>query len=271
MTLLIWTLLKFCHLTAATFSNFHHQDCLVPHGYDEDPSFAEWIHRQRTTRASMLKDKKPNAMAAERMKKLEDLGFHFTVHVDKWMDHWTLLKEYKEKHGHCQVPTHYAENPKLGRWVHTQRHQRRLQAKGKRSCMTDERVALLNKLDFSWEVRPSLERPRATWQQRLEELKTFHEETGHFRVPAGTHPQLHSWCQEQKQRLKNLDKNEGKDSSKRMGPDRVKALEDLGFTKDLELVAPGDEDKDDAAAAEAVPEAVVAETSEAETEMVETV
>jgi Helicase associated domain len=133
----------------------------------------------------------------------------------------------------CQVPTHFSENPRLGRWVHTQRHQRRLQLKGKKHCMTDERVQLLNDLEFSWEVKPSLERPRATWQQRLDELKNFLAEHGNFHVPAGADPALHSWCQEQKQRLKNVRK--GKDGSKRMGPERIKALEDMGFTADVEL------------------------------------
>jgi len=199
------------------------------------------IHRQRTTYATLMKEDKPNPMIKERMDKLTEIGFNFTVHSDKWIDHWELLKRYKEQHSHCQVPTHYAENPKLGRWVHTQRHQRRLQLKGKKSCMTQERVDLLNQLDFSWEVRPSLERPRATWQQRYNELKNFHQEHGDFKVSAGTHPALHSWCLEQRNRLKNLDKNGGKDISKRMGPERVKALEEIGFTKNAELTTSNSE------------------------------
>jgi hypothetical protein len=207
---------------------------LVPHGYDADPSFAEWIHRQRTAYASMEKEEKINPLVKERMDKLMVLGFNFTVHSDKWLDHWKMLKEYKDKHGHVQVPTHYADNPKLGRWVHTQRHQRRLQQKAKKSCMTQERVDLLDQLEFSWEVRPSLERPRATWQQRLDELKDFHAIHQHFRVPPGTHPQLHSWCQEQKHRLRNVEKV-GKDVSRRMGPERVNELQVMGFSKDIEL------------------------------------
>jgi Helicase associated domain len=135
----------------------------------EDPSFAEWVHRQRTTHAHWMKQQSdqddPQAeqlnkrhhllkeIVEHRMKLLEDLGFHFTVHYDKWMVHWEELKAYKEVHGNCMVPTHCTENPQLGRWVHTQRHQRRLQLKGKKSCMTDERVQLLDSLGFSWDVR----------------------------------------------------------------------------------------------------------------------
>lgn len=103
--------------------------------------------------------------------------------------------------------------------------------------MTEERVKLLDGLDFNWEVRPSLERPRASWQQRYDELKVFHQENGHFMVDAGLSPMLHSWCQEQKQRLRNIDKI-GKDTTKRMNPDRVEQLLEIGFTKDVTLAPP---------------------------------
>jgi hypothetical protein len=210
---------------------------LVPHGYDVDPSFAEWIHRQRTAYAAMLKEDKPNPLVQSRMVKLEEIGFNFTVHSDKWMDHWQMLKLYKEKHGDCQVPTHYAENPKLGRWTHTQRHQRRLQVKGKKSCITNERVALLDQLGFSWEVRPALEQVRATWQQRYDELREFHLVHGHFHIPANTHPKLLQWSHEQRTRLQSLNTQSTavEAASRRMGLDRVKALEELGFTKDTVL------------------------------------
>ena len=102
--------------------------------------------------------------------------------------------------------------------------------------MTQERIDLLNQLDFSWEVRPSLERPRATWQQRLDELTAFFKEQGHFRVDPTTMPELSAWCQDQRQRLKLLKKNQGKDTTKRMNPERVKALADLGFTKESPLI-----------------------------------
>ena len=103
--------------------------------------------------------------------------------------------------------------------------------------MTQDRVDLLDKLGFSWEVRPGLERPRANWQQRLDELREFHTTHQHFKVPPETRPQLRSWSQEQKKRLELIDRS-GKDTSKRMGPERVAALAELGFTKDVELGAP---------------------------------
>ena len=206
----------------------------MPHGYEPDPSFAEWIHRQRTTYAAMKKDKAPIALVVERMAKLEEMDFNFTVHSDKWMDHYEQLKKYKEDHGDCQVPTLYLPNTKLGRWTHTQRHQRRLQNKGKRSSMTVERINLLDQLGFSWEVRPAFDRPRATWQQRYDELRAFHLENGHFLVKSEQDSLLHSWAHEQRSRLKNI-AAKGGDSSRRMKPDRQEALARIGFTKDVEL------------------------------------
>ena len=87
-----------------------HGHCLVPHGYASDPSFAEWIHRQRTTYATMINNNNNNTTttlastesnhtARQRMDVLQQLGFNFTVHSDKWTDHWHMLKAYREKHG----------------------------------------------------------------------------------------------------------------------------------------------------------------------------
>jgi Helicase associated domain len=199
----------------------------------------------------MVKDEKPNPLVQSRIAKLEEIGFNFTVHSDKWMEQYLMLKAYKEKHGDCQVPTHYAENPKLGRWTHTQRHQRRLKLKlYKKSSISQERIALLDDLGFNWEVRPSIEQPRATWHQRYDELVEYYTNNGNFLVSPETHPKLYRWCSEQRSRLKKLESHtpaaiateelpvpDG-EQSRRMGPDRVKLLSDIGFTSNVSLAKP---------------------------------
>jgi len=102
--------------------------------------------------------------------------------------------------------------------------------------MTIERFELLNQLDFAWVVRATLERPRASWQQRFEELVQFHGSNGHFKVDALTMPQLNKFCLDQRYRLRLLKKNEGKDVTKRMGPARAKALSEIGFTLDTVIL-----------------------------------
>lgn len=122
---------RFAKLEEFKAKNGH---CNVPHSYKVDPSFGEWIHRQRTAFHKIQKDKAKgkliNPTVEERCQRLEKLGFLFQIQSCKWMDQWRALKEYKEKHSDCQVPTHYADNPQLGRWVHSQRHQRRVMEKG---------------------------------------------------------------------------------------------------------------------------------------------
>jgi Helicase associated domain len=110
-------------------------------------------------------------------------------------------------------------------------------SKNKKSCMTQERIDMLDQLGFSWEVRPSLERPRATWQQRLEELTEYKEANGDFKIHPADMPQLHTWCHEQRLRLNQVDKADAKDS-KKMTKERIEALASIGFDKDVELLDP---------------------------------
>lgn len=104
--------------------------------------------------------------------------------------------------------------------------------------MTLERIRLLDSLFFSWEVRPSNNRPRHTWQQRAAQLADFHQQHQHFLIPPDRMPELHNWAAEQKLRLLNLAKH-GTDATRtmktKMSQDRVVLLQGLGFTKDVEL------------------------------------
>jgi hypothetical protein len=95
-----------------------HSDAMVPHGYKEDPSFGEWVHRQRTsyTTHARSKNKKANPLLEERIDKLKAVGFNFTVHEDKWMDHYNQLKEYRKKQG---VRSHAALMGVLARYFLT--------------------------------------------------------------------------------------------------------------------------------------------------------
>lgn len=102
------------------------------------------------------------------------------------------------------------------------------------SCISEDRIALLDQLGFSWEVRPALDRPRASWQHRLEELQAYAQRNhGSVQVDADEMPNLYAWCLEQRQRLLWYDKHNGDD--RRISPERVQALHAIGFTKDTDL------------------------------------
>jgi Helicase associated domain len=191
------------------------------------------------------------------------------VHVDKWTEHYEQLQEYRKQNGNCLVPTHFSTNMKLGRWVHTQRHQHRLMQRGRKSSMTEERAKLLEELGFSWgmchadsvttgrtrhrertphdlvpaaEVRPGIDRLRVSWHERYSELKSFVQANGHFSVSPVTNAPLYAWCLEQLQRLQAMAEQPTPSADgvrepkvKGLGQDRVKSLADIGFTKDVKL------------------------------------
>ena len=69
-----------------------------------------------------------------------------------WETKLAELAAYKEEHGHCNVPRTYEANKELERWVMRQRTEYRLLMEGKRSSMTEERIAMLNQIGFVWET-----------------------------------------------------------------------------------------------------------------------
>ena len=63
----------------------------------------------------------------------------------------TLLPlEYKEKHGDCNVPQKYGDNPSLGRWVDNQKTQHQKLYEGKTTHLTIERIQLLAGIGFDF-------------------------------------------------------------------------------------------------------------------------
>ena len=57
-------------------------------------------------------------------------------------------------HGDCNVLREWAEDPRLGRWVHKQRTSKKALDRGEPSeAMTAARAAKLEALGFSWDTR----------------------------------------------------------------------------------------------------------------------
>ena len=113
-------------------------DCLVPRGCDSDPKLGRWVSMQRQRRTSL---------SDERIKKLEDIGFVWSVQKRDTFDVMCArLVAYREEHGDCLVPKSYNSDPKLGRWVAQQRAQK------KRGTLLDDRVTRLESIGFAWAV-----------------------------------------------------------------------------------------------------------------------
>mmetsp|Transcript_20488 Transcript_20488/g.56990 ORF Transcript_20488/g.56990 Transcript_20488/m.56990 type:complete len:124 (+) Transcript_20488:123-494(+) len=102
--------------------------------------------------------------------------------------------------------------------------------------MTQHREDMLNELNFAWDVRNPLDRPRKTWLQYYDELTSCDS----FVVCPKENPLLHAWVYEQKYRLKWISQHgdtAAMTSTKeqmmnRMSADRIRKLAEVGFTKE---------------------------------------
>jgi hypothetical protein len=130
-----------------------HGHCQISHRDEGHDSLARWSKRQRY-QYKLLLDGKPSTMTQERIDALHTVGFAFNAHESVWFQRLSELKEFRRRHGHCNVPSVYVSNQKLSTWVKCQRRQHKLLVGGKRSNMTWPRVASLEALEFVWEVRP---------------------------------------------------------------------------------------------------------------------
>ena len=122
--------------------------CNVPQNFSKNPKLGTWVSCQRT-KFNLLMDGKKSSMTEERMRQLNKIGFDWGSHnYDAWGEMYKVLHLYKEKHGDCNVP--FVENQKLCRWVQRQRAHFKLLKCGKKSHMTEEKIAKLNKIGFKW-------------------------------------------------------------------------------------------------------------------------
>lgn len=127
-----------------------------------------------------------------------------------WRKRYRQLAEYHAAHGHTNVPQRHPENPELGRWVKDQRAFRR---NGK---LSDERIALLDQLEFVWKIK----RPDDFWREKWEALRRYRNETGSVNPPReGEYKLLACWVDRQRRAGRR-----GK-----LTTERVRLLEELGF------------------------------------------
>jgi hypothetical protein len=131
--------------------------CLVPQDYAEDPELGTWVANQR-------RRSKQGKVRLDRAEKLASLGFVWKArelnkkrvqkpgkYDSKWMEMFHKLREYKEEHGHCNVP-YNSEDKALAMWVSTQRRVQRKKTfmYGEEKEMRPERKELLASIGFDF-------------------------------------------------------------------------------------------------------------------------
>ena len=178
--------------------------CRVPHRYcDPDSGYrlGQWVSLQRSAQEKL---------SIERYQRLYALGFAWGVpRVSSWEDGFRSLEIFRQREGHCRVPSGYCDPVsgfRLRQWVKVQR--------GNKDTMSPDRRARLDALGFAWDALA------AQWEEGFRSLECFRQREGHCRVPYSHREQgfrLGPWVHQQR-----TDKD-------RMSPNRRQRLDALRF------------------------------------------
>ena len=177
-------------------------DCNVPQNWKEDPKLSLWCTSQRRAYRN-------NTLSPERVQRLEQLGLVWDMHELAWDKMFAALSDYRQKHGDCNVPQTWKDDPSLAIWCRVQR------SLYKDNELSLVRIKRLEQIGFVWSVFA------AAWEEMFAALTAYKQTHGDCNVPAGwkENPRLSNWCMSQRAACKN----------NTLSPERVQRLEQLGF------------------------------------------
>ena len=190
------------------------------HGHVNVPArypggLGRWIYKQRKDYHARQRGEQTQ-LTTDRMVRLSALGMIWSIPEATWDESYQQLVDFKEKHGHANVPTD-PQDP-LAVWVHIQRREYKHFQGGDYSRMTQERVDRLNELNFQWDYQ------EAVWHEKYKELCQYRQEYGHCIVPK-SNPSLGRWVGQQREQYKKF--REAKTAS--ISPERIEMLEKIDF------------------------------------------
>jgi hypothetical protein len=112
--------------------------CRVPVTHKENGfPLGQWVGNRRQNKQTL---------SEARRQQLDELGFVWDPLETDWAEGFRYLTIYKQREGHCRVPTDHKENGfNLGLWVHRQRTNK--------DGLSKERRQGLDKIGFAWDGR----------------------------------------------------------------------------------------------------------------------
>jgi hypothetical protein len=231
-----------------------HGDCNVPELWTTNPALGSWVSKQRQRKKALDRGAPSEGMTVTRAAKLEALGFVWELSTEGcrkqciwdrgkeciWEAQLAKLTSYKQRHGDCNVPKGWAEDPVLARWVVYQRRGKRLldccEPSRATRGMTAARVAKLEAVGFAWELSAEELGKQyskgalndAGWEVQLAKIKVYKRSHGDCNVPRNwaEDPTLGIWVKDQRQSKKKLDRG---DPRARFTAARAAKLAKLGF------------------------------------------
>jgi len=179
-----------------------HGDCWVPYK-GKNKQLGTWVGTQRTS-------KKRGLLDADKIKRLDELGFVWDPIEQVWEIRFKDLAAYKQEHGDCLVPRNW-KNKQLATWVKTQRTSK------KRGQLDADKIKRLDKLGFAWDPHDQ------SWEARFEELVAYKRECGDCVVTGSwKNKQLATWVGKQRESKKRG----------QLDADKIKRLDGLEFVWD---------------------------------------
>ena len=192
-----------------------------------------WIHRTRT-------QFRKNELSQERIAELQSANFPLESPLTHatWEERIERLKQFREKHGHTNVPKDYPDDPDLAKWVRRVRqgfrHRQLDKPYAPAATLPDERLGELVMLGFEFETEDT--RILTTWEESFQELVKFEKRHGHCRpnktAEASEYERLNKWVSTQVLQINN--KMEGKQCT--LSESKIARLRALGIMKKVKRV-----------------------------------
>ena len=161
-----------------------------------------WVQNQRHKKS----------LSAERIQRLDDIGFVWDPLIKKWEKGFSHLKAFKDREEHFRVPRgKVVDGFDLGEWIKTQR--------SNRESLSADRIQRLDDIGFVWD--PFTEQ----WEEGFSHLKAFKERERNCRVSQGTifdGFNLGIWVRNQRRNRESL------------SAERIQRLDDIGFIWDAQ-------------------------------------
>ena len=151
-------------------------------------------------------------LRAERVHRLDELGFVWDLRTTVWEEMFAALVAYRQRHGDFNVPVRWPENTALGTWVDKQR------TLFNANRLRKDRVARLDDLGFAWNAHST------AWAEMLAALVAYKQQHGDCNVPQRwpENPALGTWVRTQR----------AIHAAAKLSVERIQRLDELGFVWD---------------------------------------
>jgi hypothetical protein len=152
----------------------------------------------------------------------------------RWDDMFKLLLEFKQKHGHFNIPCDCGnENGKLGIWAINRRIDYRAYKRTNGQKGDPERMKRLESIGLVDDLATGYEKgvPQEFWYNMYSQLLEFKQKHGHVKVPQqyNENKKLGRWVNTWRSNYREYKRTNGQKGN----PERMKCLESIGLVDDL--------------------------------------